>query len=65
MTARALIEAIVEGLGLAAGREIFREANASIPDLEAAPRVDLERDVDPPIPAPQVPEPPRPAASAR
>jgi hypothetical protein len=34
MTTRAWIEAIVDGLGLAAGREIFREANASIPDVE-------------------------------
>jgi hypothetical protein len=63
MKARALIEAIVEGLGLAAGREIFREANTSIPDLEVAPSLDLADDADPPAP-PQAPEPPRPLASA-
>jgi hypothetical protein len=47
MTTRALIQAFVDGLGLAAGREIFREANASIPDLEAAPPVDLPEDPEP------------------
>ena len=44
MTTRALIEAIVDGLGLAAGREIFREANASIPELDAAPGVDPDNE---------------------
>jgi len=50
MTTRALIEAIVDGLGLAAGREIFREANASIPDLDAATPVELADDAEPAAP---------------